>query len=164
MPRPPDKAPVRSDLSFQVEPFGQIASELLPLFERHHRELFDLALSAPLDPDWRRYLVMAAAGKIRVMTARAGDVLAGYIINVIDTHIFSKNFLYACIEKFYLDMAYRGGGFARTWFAANEADLKGLGCKVVLVAEKIANDRTSAGVLFKRMGYRPAETIWLREL
>ena len=152
---------VRPDLTFQVERFADIATELPPLFERHHKELFDLSHIAALEPDWPQYFALDAVGRLRIMTARYGDVLAGYIINVIGNHIMSRNFLFSCIEKFYLDIPYRGSGFAKKWFDANDADLKSIGVKAVCVAEKLG---THAGILFKRMGYKPIETVWLREL
>lgn len=152
---------VRPDLTFQVERFADIAAELPSLFERHHKELFDLSHIAVLEPDWAQYFALDAMGRLRIMTARCGAVLAGYIINVIGNHIMSRNFTFSCIEKFYLDVSYRGSGFAKKWFQANDVDLKSIGVKAVCVAEKLG---THAGILFKRIGYRPIETIWLREL
>lgn len=159
--RPP-KA-VRPGLTSQVESFAKIAGELPPLFERHHRELFDLAHSAPLEPNWELYFHLDASGRLVVTTARYGSVLAGYIINILDRLLFSRSYLYSCIEKFYLDEPYRGEGFAPKWFAFNDEALREKKVRAVMVAEKL-NQEKSTGVLFQRMGYKPIETIWMREL
>jgi GNAT superfamily N-acetyltransferase len=179
---PPDtiSASTRPDLTFQVEKFHEIARELPPLFERHYREIALDQESIPLDPDWDRYLQMSLAGMLRVMTARSFDLLpgyapseessrkfgiiVGYIFNLVGPHLHYRSTLFANLEMFWLDPAYRGGPFALRWFKANADMLKELGVKKVTVETKNGYMDGRVGLIFKRLGYKPIETVWARTL
>ncbi len=154
----PPKASARPDLTFQVESFAAIATELPPLFARHWRELGEQGI--PLDPDWDRMFVAEAQGQLRITTARAGEVLAGYIFNMIGRHPHSRSTVISRIDNLWLEPAYRGGIAAMRWLRINEAMLDELGVKRRYIG--IANDfmQGRVGNLFRRLGYKPIETIW----
>lgn len=147
-------------LTAQIEPFAKIAHELPPLFERHWQELALNKDTIELQPDWQRYYGMDFLGVLKVMTARSGDMLVGYIFNLITTHLHYRTTLCAEIEMFWLDPSYRGGTFALRWFKDNEAELKRLGVKLVSVGVKNHYLSGRVGSIFRRMGYKPVETIW----
>ncbi len=156
----PPKGDVRPNLSFQAEAFWQIADELPPLFARHWKELGERDI--PLDPDWNRMFLSEAQGQLKVTTARCGDVLVGYIFNLIGGHPHSRSTLYSRIDNFWLDPAYRGGLAVLRWLRMNEAMLDDLGVKKRYIG--IANDYMAGrvGNLFRRLGYKPVETTWSR--
>ena len=158
------RANARPDLTSQVEKFHEIARELPPLFERHYREIALDQDSIPLDPDWDRYLQMSIVGMLRVTTARAGDTLAGYIFNLVGPHLHYRSTLFANLEMFWLDPVYRGGSFSLHWFRANADMLRELGVKRVTVETKNGYMDGRVGLIFKRLGYKPIETVWARTL
>lgn len=160
----PPSAPVRPDLVSQVEHFADIARELPSLFERHYREIALDQESIPLDPDWDRYFMLAMQGMLIVRTARFDKTLVGYIFNLIGPHLHYRSTPHAEIEMFWLDPAYRGSSFTLRWFRENEAALKELGIRKVGVATKNGYKDGRVGLIFKRLGYRPVETIWSRVL
>jgi len=151
---------IRPDLTFQVERFADIASELPPLFARHWQELGEQGI--PLDPDWNRMFVSEVQGQLKITTARVGKVLVGYIFNIIGGHPHYKSTLYSNIDNFWLDPAYRGGWAVMRWLQLNDAMLDELGVKKRYIG--IANDFMAGrvGNLFRRLGYRPVETTWSR--
>ncbi len=157
---PPKAVAVRPDLSFQVELFSAIVDELPPLFARHWKELGEQDI--PLDPDWNRMFVMEAQGQLKIVTARAGDVLVGYIFNFLGRHPHSRSSLYSTIDNMWLDPAYRGGLAVLRWLRMNDAVLDELGVKKRYIG--IANDYMAGrvGNLFRRLGYKPVETTWSR--
>jgi hypothetical protein len=188
-PGSPDtsNANARPDLTFQVEKFHEIARELPPLFERHYREIALDQDSIPLDPDWDRYLQMSLAGMLHVMTVRGKGVikdisgqqtrpnnekppsyeagaLCGYIFKLVGPHLHYRSTLFANLEMFWLDPAYRGGSFALRWFKANAGMLRDLGVKKVTVETKNGYMDGRVGLIFKRLGYKPIETVWARTL
>ncbi len=160
VPSVPPQGDPRPDLTFQVEAFSKIAAELPPLFARHWQELGEKDL--PLDPDWSRLFVMEAQGQLKIVTARYGEALVGYIFNFLGRHPHSQASLYSTIDNFWLDPTYRGGLEVMRWLRLNEAMLDDLGVKKRYIG--IANDFMAGrvGNLFRRLGYKPVETTWSR--
>lgn len=157
-------ANARPDLTSQIEKFHEIARELPPLFEQHYREIALDQDTIPLDPDWDRYFWLALSGMLHVCTARCDKVLVGYIFNLAGPHLHYRSTPHAEIEMFWLDPAYRGSAFALRWFRENEAHLHGLGIKKVGVAVKNGYMSGRVGLIFKRLGYKPVETVWSKVL
>lgn len=154
----------RPDLTSQVEKFHEIARELPPLFEQHYREIALDQERIPLDPDWDRYLMLSLQGMLLVRTARYGDTLVGYIFNLFGPHLHYRSTPHAEIEMFWLDPAYRGSGFVLRWFRENEAMLRELGVKKVGGTTKNGYKDGRVGLIFKRLGYTPVETVWSKVL
>lgn len=151
-------------LTAQEESFYAIARELPPMFERHYQELALDKDQFPLDPDWDSYFAMAAIWKLRITTARFGDILAGYIFNLVGPHLHYKSRIHGHIEMFWLDPAYRGGAFALKWFRQNEDMLRKAGVKRVTVDEKHHFKDGRVGLIFRRLGYSAVETVWQKVL
>ena len=158
-PEPPETA-IRPDLTFQVEPFSRIADELPPLFARHWEELGEAEI--PLDPDWQRMLVSEAQGQLKVVTARCGGVLVGYIFNIIGRHPHSRSTAYSNIDNFWLDPTYRGNFSVMRWLKLNDAMLDELGVKKRYIGVPNNFMAGRVGSLFRRLGYKPVETTWSR--
>lgn len=161
---PAPHAAVRPDLTSQVEKFHEIARELPPLFEQHYREIAVDQDTIPLDPDWDRYFHLALSGMLIVRTARCDKTLVGYIFNLVGPHLHYRSTPHAEIEMFWLDPAYRGSAFALRWFRENEAMLRELGIRKVGVATKNGYKGGRVGLIFKRLGYKPVETVWSKVL
>jgi hypothetical protein len=161
---PPTSAAARPELTSQEESFYAIARDLPPLFERHWQELALDKDKFPLEPDWDRYFAMAATGTLRITTARFGDVLAGYIFNLVGPHLHYKSAIHAHIEMFWLDPVYRGGAFVLRWFRDNEAMVKKVGAKRLTADEKHHFKDGRVGLIFRRLGYQPIETVWAKVL
>jgi GNAT superfamily N-acetyltransferase len=152
------------DLTAQQERFSAIAKELPPLFERHWLELGSNRDTIKLDPDWDRYLAMDAAGLLVVTTARVAGVLVGYIFNIVGPHLHYRSTAHAELEMFWLDPAWRGLWFSLRWFRGNDDMLRELGVKRVHVAVKNGYKDGRVGVIFKRLGYLPVETVYSKVL
>lgn len=159
---PPTIGSLRPDLSFQVESFAKIAAELPPLFQHHWEELALDRDAIPLDPDWEKFLALEAMGRLHVTTARSGVVLVGYIFNIIGGHLHYKSTVFADIDMFWLEPAYRGGWSVIRWFAENQRMLDRLGVKKSHVGIKNHYLAGRVGSIFRRLGYKPIETVWGR--
>lgn len=154
---------IRGDLSAQVEPFSRIAVELPPLFQRHWEELALNRDTILLDPDWDRMFMLEAQGMLHVTTARLSEgALVGYIFNIIGKHLHYRGTVFADIDMFWLDPAYRGGWFAIRWFRENQKLLDRLGVKKQHVSIKNHYLSGRVGSIFRRLGYSPIETVWAR--
>jgi hypothetical protein len=160
---PPDpvvEANTSTSLIAQTERFSAIAHELPPLFERHWLELGSHRDDIPLDPDWDRYFAMDVNGLLRVTTARVDGVLVGYIFNIAGPHLHYKSTPHADLEMFWLDPVYRGLWRSLRWFKWNDHMLREAGVKRVSAAVKNGYRDGRVGLIFKRLGYIPAETVY----
>lgn len=145
-------------LSFRRETLYQIGRELPPLLVQHSKEVDDPAFE--LDIDWNAYFALTAAGQLRFLTVRYGDVLVGYVANIVRPHLRFKSTLHCFIEAYWLSPAYREGWTAVRMFRENDAMLKELGVKrVFATVEERAKD---ASALFKRLGYVPSATALVK--
>ena len=159
-PAKPEPLLVHSGLVTRIEPFHKIARELPPLFERHWRELAQHQDKIPFAPNWDLFYQQALVGILHVHTARRGDVLVGFIFNVVWPHVNFVSTLHGGVERFWLDPVYRRGWFAFRWFKTNDDYLKKLGCKRLLVETVHHFEDGRVGSIFKRLGYVPIETTW----
>jgi GNAT superfamily N-acetyltransferase len=153
-----------NSLTAQQERFSAIAKELPPLFERHWLELGSSRDTIPLDPDWDRYFALDMAGSLIVTTARADDVLVGYIFNLVGPHLHYRSTAHADLEMFWLDPSHRGMWFSLQWFRGNDDLLREIGVKRVNAAVKNGYKDGRVGMIFKRLGYLPAETVYVKVL
>lgn len=149
-----------AELSAQSERFPDIARELPPLFERHWKELGSNREQVQLDPDWDRYFSLDTVGSLHITTARCGDVLAGYIFNIVGPHLHYRSTLHAEVEMFWLDPSYRGTWFSVRWARANEALLDGLGVRRRHVGIKKGYMDGRVALIFKRLGYDIVEHLY----
>ncbi len=150
----------QTELTAQAEPFSRIAGDLPPLFERHWREMGEQ--DCPLDPDWSQMYVLEAQGQLRIVTARQGSVLVGYIFNVLGRHPHSRSTLFSRIDNLWLDPAYRGGWFVVRWLKANEAMLDELKIKKRYIGIPNHFMTGRVGNIFRRLGYKSYETVWTK--
>jgi GNAT superfamily N-acetyltransferase len=135
--------------------------ELPPLFWRHYEELKDTPAIYP-DPDWGRYMAMDEMGTLKILTARCSGVLIGYIFSSIYPHIHNQTEINADILRFWLDPVFRGGWFPYRWFKENDRWLRELGAKRVSVPVKNHFQGGRVGNIFRRLGYKPVETVWTK--
>jgi hypothetical protein len=141
---------VPAKLNFRRETLYQIGKELPPLLVQHSKEVDDPRFA--LDIDWNAYFAMTAAGQLRFTTARFGDVLVGYIANIVRPHLRFKTTLHCFIEAYWLSPAYREGWGAVRMFRDNDAYLEEIGVKRIFVTVEERAQR-DARALFKRLGY-----------
>jgi GNAT superfamily N-acetyltransferase len=142
--------------SLQIEHFFVIARELPALFEAHGREHGEVP-----DPDWDAFFEMGLRGTLRVLTVRHDGYLVGYIFNIIRNHIHAKRTLHCLVDGFYLQPSYRGGMLALKMFRKNDELCKAWGVKRIYAGADVGSKQD---VIFKRLGYRPYEMFYRKDL
>lgn len=153
------EAPPTADVVIARECVTGLWDELLPLMEaqadEHPRDM------PPLDVDTESYELMEDIGRLRVFTARAAGVLIGYAAFVIAHHFHHRQSLRAIHDSLYLVPQHRVGMtglrlvlFAEKAFAADGIDR----------VHQCAAIGSPACALFERLGYEPAETIYVKRL
>ena len=162
-PTHPPQQSARPGLTFQVESFVDIARDLPRLFEMHWQELESDGFGLELNPDWDLIYELAMLGRLRIMTARWGKILVGYIFNLVLPTMYSKTDVQAQINLYFLHPQYRDEpGFLMKWFRANDDFLISLGVRKIYGMIKSNYKDGKMAVVFKRLGYAPVEQHWAR--
>lgn len=156
-PRP--LAPVALELKW--ERFSAVAKELPPLFRRHYQEIA-ANHKVLLDPDWDAYYQMDLANRIRVLTARSGGVLVGYVFVIAGPHLHYVSTLWAHIDLYWLDPVYRQGWTGYRMLREVVRHMRENGVKVLMAPEKLHFERKrgGTGILWKRLGFKPQDRLW----
>jgi hypothetical protein len=140
-----------------------IARELAPLFKRHWQELGRDKQDVILDPDWDAFMAHSIAGRLRILTARAGEHLVGYIFFMIGPHLHYKSTLHATADMYWLDPKYRRGWTGIKMFRAYDDELRRLNVVRSFIGENLlfkGKRGRMMRVILKRFGYRPADVMY----
>ena len=130
-------------LTFQWEPVSEAfkAPNLRDLLLEHYEELAVTKEDCPLDPDFGRFVELAALGLFRTWTARDGGTLVGYIGWFIQPHLHYRSTLHAVEDLFLLTASHRRGLQGYRMFTESLAALKALGVKRVMTHRKLHFER-----------------------
>jgi hypothetical protein len=140
-----------------------IAHELPPLFKRHWQELGRDRDDVILDPNWDYFMQESIAGRLRVLTARAGAALIGYIFFFFGPHLHYKSTLHAQVDMYWLEPRYRRGWTGIKMFRAYDDELKRLGVVRSYISENLmfkGRHGRMMRVILKRFGYRACDVMY----
>jgi hypothetical protein len=158
LPQPP-RPSADARLSFKPELLHRILVEVTPLLILHHREL---GYPGKFDPDWHTLLGMNALGRMTILTARSGSLLVGYITTRFDPSLFSRYYVEANIDLFYLAPAYRSGWDGYRMFQVNDKLIASRKPGKVYVTAPLTYQDGRIRSMFKRLGYTLAAEIWTK--
>lgn len=132
------------------------------LFRQHWAEIALNQDKVPLDPNWDQYFAYDLADILNVLTVRADGVLVGYLFVLVFPHLHYASTAFAHTDIFWLAPPYREGWAGVRMFREMEKHLKVRGVKVVAVNVKLhfEAERGTLGPIFKRLGYKPIETVY----
>ena len=156
LPLPKPSVSAAPDLAFAVEPLEQIAHDMPPMIVRYGRELERVP-----QPDWASLLRMSALGGLLTVTARSGDVLAGFVLSIVGPHLLYRETKYGITNVVWLDPVYRTGMGGYRMLKFNRDKLLELGCSQLCIAHSVVSgDQRRMGVLYRRLGYRLDEMAY----
>ena len=157
LPLPRPSANAALELTFAVEPLERIAHEMPPLIVRYGQELDE----AP-EPDWASLLRMSALGGLLTVTARSGDVLAGFVLTIIGPHLLYRSAKYGITNVVWLDPVYRTGMGGYRMLKFNRDKLLELGCRPLVISHYIkTGEQRRLGILYRRLGYKAGEVSYV---
>lgn len=149
-------------LTFAVEQWADIRSEIAPLWAVHHVEVADpIDTDIPLDPDVVKYTRLADQGHLHIVAARANGALVGYCFVIIDTHLHYRTLLCGMFDIYWLAPAHRGHWHGIRMMRAVERSLRARGVRKAFSGTKLWLD---ASAMFKRLGWRPVENLFTKRL
>lgn len=144
------------------EPNEEWIKEGYSLFEEHYKEIAAYQ-DIPLDPDYNKYLLLADAGKLLILTAKLNGELVGYVIYVIDHATHYKGSLQAMQDVLFVKKDKRKSVLGCGYFLLKKSEqvLKEMGVQVVYQHVKVAHDYSP---LLDKLGYEKVETIHQKRL
>lgn len=149
------------DATFQRERLADLWSELMPLLEKHWREVAhyqDIAL----DPDKAAYDAIEKAGALRCFTARAPDwSLIGYSVYFVRANPHYKSSVQANQDVLFLLPEHRRSRIGMQLINWCDQQLKAEGVQAVYQHVKVAHN---FGPLLERLGYEAVDVIYARRL
>lgn len=147
-------------LKFQREIASDaLFEEMTPFFEAHYKEIAHFQ-DIPLDPDFPQYLLVEAAGLLRIYTARdENNLLLGYA-----WYFVRPNFHYRTSKQAYQDILFvspEKRGFGEKFIVWCDVQLKAEGVQVVCHHVK---EKHNFGPLLERLGYELTDLLWQKRL
>ncbi|MDE7064660.1 MAG: GNAT family N-acetyltransferase [Desulfovibrionaceae bacterium] len=149
-------------ITLRTERFETFRPDAAPLARRHWEESASGVITEKPAVDAALYHKMDAAGMLHITTARDGATLVGYAVYILSpTNQHYRGMATAESDAFFLLPEYRRGWDGLRMLQHAEAMLAARG--VVLISQRFPASR-EYGALFRRMGYRLEEHLYMRRL
>ncbi len=140
-------------ITFQVERWPNVASEIIPLLKDHHEEVGE---QIKLDPDFEQFNMLDAEDAFHIVTVRDDEKLVGYHSSTLFKHRY-HSIPVARGDAYWLVPEYRKGSTGVELFKEVEKSLKLKGIKMMYDATTLSLD---CGIIFERLGYQPIERLY----
>lgn len=146
-------------MQFQREKFSDFLDEALPLFMEHYHEAGNFQKDLKFDLDIETFLKLDDNDRLRVYTARADGILAGYCIHHVYNHLHFRNSLHAIQDAIYLIKEQRGNG--KRFIDWIDGQLKSEGVDAVYHYVTLKHDYSRTLI---SLGYERADSTYIRRL
>lgn len=93
----------------QHESLTSVKEDLKPLLQKHWEMVALNQGKIKLNPDWKEYARLDAAGILRIFTAREDDKLVGYCVLLVSQSIHYKDHKFASNDVVFVLPEYRSG-------------------------------------------------------
>ena len=153
-------------ITYLVEPWSLIRSEIAQLWQRHYDELVSDKDKIPLAPDYRQYQEHATSGALHIVTARSDGQLIGYVFAIVRPHLHYATTLCGFWDLYYVTPEHRKGlglslvghpGVAL--FREAEKSLRARGVKKMFSGTKMWRD---ASHIFEYLGWVETERLFTK--
>lgn len=148
----------RSLYSFARIPIAPAIKELQCLAEREYEEVGQKDL-ARLNIDWTRYCELDAAGKLATFVAKREQVIVGYAVFIVQTHIHYQDALVAANSAVYAAPEVRAGRVVLKLLRYAELGLQAQGVQKIYYHVKRSKD---FGRLLDHLGYEDVERLYAK--
>lgn len=145
-------------ITFAIEPFSQVYTELLPLLAEHYSEISThVDHDVPLDPMVEVYRAREQDGSLMMVIGREEGKIVAYFVCFIAPGLHYRSCLTCSPDIFYVEPSKRGAQIGVRMFRFVESELKRRGVKRWAVGSKVAHD---ASALFRFLKFDPVETTY----
>jgi hypothetical protein len=114
----------------------------------------------PLDVDVDKFTALQSAGMLLCCAARDGDVVVGYTVDLVQSHLHYKTTLISQADSYYIVKEYRARcAMGLTRFVEKVSREMGITSRITRT-----KNTNKAGDFFKAMGYVETEVAWMKRL
>lgn len=133
------------------------------LLDAHYREVAAYQDKFLLDPDWEKYNQLDREGKLGFVRAQLHPLgrMIGYMAFVVESHMHYKGTIIGIGDVHYVHPDWRRHGIALRMTMVAEREAKHRGARFFVLREKVDHPH---GDLYAKMGYKPIDTVYLKEL
>ena len=154
----------RVAIAFRRETLDGNIDEARALAQEHWDEVGHYR-DMPLDIDWEKYLTLERAGALRVFSARAAHVLAGYALYLIGSALSYRTIITAQCSTIYLHPDYRAGRLGMNFITFAERAIKEEFPDRRVIATQHCKVRRNFGPMLERMlGYELQDYVYTKVL
>lgn len=146
-------------LTYQVEAYADVVEEAKPLLARHSAEITP---TLPFSPRWNDYEALAAAGLLRIYTARFDGALIGYSVFSLLPVMNSGALMEATEHTLFVVPEHRKGRVGIGLIKFGDAQLATQGVDVLMRCVHVEHD--FGPLLVGHMGYSPVYKIYGKRL
>lgn len=149
-------------ITFQQETVETVETDIVPLMKAHNEEVRtpEVDLEFPLNVNVAMYKRLAAAGVLRIFTARDDARLVGYATFIVGPS-HHRDMICAHEDALYVTPDFRKGRLALKLIHYAEEVLKPL-CDLVIY--HCPTSKPHFGVLLEKLGYKPYATYFARRM
>jgi len=151
----------RHKITYQQEFLYQTEDDCQSLIELHWKEVALNQKQIKLNPDWEAYHNLESQGKLKIFTAREGNLLVGYFVVILSTNLHYKDHVFATNDIIYLHKGYRKGFAGIRLIKFAESCLREDGVSVLTINTKV--HRPFDKVL-SRLKFNPIERVYSKYL
>jgi hypothetical protein len=124
-------------VTVQHEAFESIKEEIKELLADHWQEIALYQDHIKLNPDWKEYARLSAAGALRIFTVRSGEKMVGYFVLVVSQSLHYSDHLFATNDVIYIKPEFRKGTAGWQLIKFAEANLRAEGVTLMTVNTKV---------------------------
>jgi GNAT superfamily N-acetyltransferase len=96
-------------ISYHLENLTKVKGELKPLLEQHWELVAMYQDKIKLNPDWKEYSRLDAAGMLRIFTARDNGDLVGYFVLIVSKSLHYSDHYFASNDVIFVKPDSRAG-------------------------------------------------------
>jgi GNAT superfamily N-acetyltransferase len=148
-------------LTIQHESLSSVKDELKPLLHEHWHLVAMYQDKIKLNPDWKEYARLDAAGALRIFTARKSGVLVGYFVMIINRSLHYKDHFFAINDVIFVKPDSRAGATGYKLLKYAENYCSDCGVSLLTINTKVAVPFDS---LVTGTGYDLAERVYTKYL
>ena len=148
-------------IKYQQEFVSQVEEEIKPLIAAHWEEIALNKDDIKLNPDWDAYFSLEDQGKLKVFTAREGELLVGYFVVTLGYNIHYKDHLCATNDIIYMHPDFRKGFAGIRLIKFAEKCLKEDGVSTLTINTKVHQPFDK---VLERLKFKPIERVYSKYL
>lgn len=145
-------------ITFAIERFSDVYSELLPLLTEHYGEISThKAHGVPLEPIVEQYRAREADGSLMMIIGREEGAIVAYLVAFISPGLHYRSCLTCSPDIFFVRADKRTGMAGVRLLKFTEKELRRRGVKRWAMGSKVQHD---ASALFRYLDFEPVETTY----